>query len=476
MTAAGVLARAGHAVTLFERTERLGGKAQGFEQEGIKLDSGPTLLTLPRTVRETFAALAAEDLLPRLFELPEACAYHYPDGARFIAHRNLDALAAEARAFGPREADAMRDFYQKAEEIYAAAGAPYLEAPFERMTGFMARVAARGLRAISTGMQLRTLAELAASHFTSEHLRQYVNRFATYVGASPYQASAAFALIPHLERAEGVHHPEGGMNALVGAMEAAIRRLGVKVVLSARAELEMRERHPHVGPRGDAAPFDAVVVNADPLAFERKYDAPLALSGYVACFELPPGASLPHHAVLFAPNYRREFETLFSGKVPEEPTLYLCHPASTDPGMASPDGRSGLFVMANAPPLPRWKGESEAAELDRARTFWEREGRTLREHVRSRLATSLPALRGPLRLLRERTPVDFLLQGAPGGSLYGMVPHGKLGPFRRPKIKADVPGVFYAGGGTHPGGGVPMVMLSGRFAAQLALQHLGGPA
>ncbi|HXX30448.1 MAG TPA: phytoene desaturase, partial [Myxococcaceae bacterium] len=86
------------------------------------------------------------------------------------------------------------------------------------------------------------------------------------------------------------------------------------------------------------------------------------------------------------------------------------------------------------------------------------------------LERNWPSLRGRLRVLGERTPLDFARQGAPGGSLYGHLPHGRLGAFRRPRLRAG-PGVVFAGGGTHPGGGVPMVMLSGRFASELLLRE-----
>ena len=77
-----------------------------------------------------------------------------------------------------------------------------------------------------------------------------------------------------------------------------------------------------------------------------------------------------------------------------------------------------------------------------------------------------------LEVLAERTPADLARQGAPGGSIYGFLPHGRFGPFRRPKLRGDSPGLFFTGGGTHPGGGVPLVMLSGRFSARLVREHL----
>jgi phytoene desaturase len=457
LTAAGLLAREGFDVTVFEAGPTPGGKAQVLRSDGLTLDTGPTLLTLPHLVRQTFEALGAPEMLPRLMELPEQCVYRFPDGCDFTAYADLEKTARSAGALRPSDANGLRRFYAEAEEIWKAAGEPYLEAPFEGMPAFMARVAKRGLAAMTLGMKLGTLDELARKHFRTTHLRQFAGRFATYAGASPYEASAAFAMIPHLERAFGVFHVEGGMGALARALCRAAERQGAKVRLNAKAEWGSKGAAFEAGPRGEREPFDAVVVNADPLEAQGRSGEPLALSGYVLLLEADTRLPLAHHTVLFSQDYRREFDQLFSGKAPDDPTVYLCHPAATDPSMA-PEGRSGLFVMANAPAT----GDADRPWADAAR---------LREKCLGLLDKVVPGTR--LRVLGERTPSDFAKQGAPGGSIYGFLPHGRFGPFRRPKLRGDAPGLFFAGGGTHPGGGVPLVMLSGRFAAGLVREHLG---
>ncbi|MBS1149855.1 MAG: crtD, partial [Myxococcaceae bacterium] len=165
------------------------------------------------------------------------------------------------------------------------------------------------------------------------------------------------------------------------------------------------------------------------------------------------------------PDYRVEFDALFRGQVPAEPTLYVCHPVASDPTMA-PAGHSGVFLMVNAPALAGGLGpEAEQEWIERASR--------LRAFCLAGLRQLCPEVAGAsVRVLGERTPVDLARRGAPGGSIYGFVPHGRLGPFRRPKMRGQVPGLFFSGGGTHPGGGVPLVMLSGHFAAQLAANHL----
>ena len=457
--AAGLLARAGARVTLYEQEPRLGGKAQQLTVGSTVLDTGPTLLTMPALVRETFSALDAESLLPRFLTLSPQCEYRWEDGSGFVVHPELEATRASVEAMSPGEGRGVETFYAAAAAIHRAAGEPYLEAPFQGVASFLGRVLRRGPSAVLQGMQMSTLHALAARHFRTPRLQQFVGRFATYTGASPYRASAAFALIPHLERVEGVHHVEGGMGALVDALERAVRRLGVEVRLGTRGQWLPAAGGWRVGPAGDEAPVDAVVVNADPLGASGVRDGPLAMSGYVLLLEAGVRSRLGHHTVFFSKDDAREFEEIFSGRVPSDPTVYVCHPAASDPGMAAP-GTSGLFVMANVPAM----GE---AFLPRAAA--------LRARCLAAVEALDPSLHGRLRVLGERTPADFQRQGAPGGSLYGFLPHGRFGPFRRPRSHA-APGLVYAGGGTHPGGGVPMVMLSGRFAARRLCQSLGLPA
>jgi phytoene dehydrogenase-like protein len=255
-----------------------------------------------------------------------------------------------------------------------------------------------------------------------------------------------------------VHHVEGGMGALSAALGRALVRLGVTVRLGAAASWQPSGGGFVAGPIGGEEPFDAVVVNADPLASLGRGSERLALSGYVLLLETER-LDLAHHTVTFARDYRAEFEALFGGRVADDVTFYVCHPAATDATMA-PGGRSGLFVMVNAPALDGSLDWGEAAPRLRERCL---------AHVRSLGAREV-------RVIGERTPVDLAQAGAPRGSIYGFLPHGRFGPFRRPRIRSRTPGLFFSGGGTHPGGGVPLVMLSGRFAAELAGRHLGAGA
>ncbi|PZR08047.1 MAG: phytoene desaturase [Archangium gephyra] len=459
MTAAAELARAGHQVTLFEQASTLGGKAQLVTHAGVKLDTGPTLLTMPHVVEQTFSRLGAADLLPRFHRLTHHARYTWSDGRTFDCGDDLEQTAASASTF--EDGNSIHRFYEDAKNIHYAAGEPYLEAPFEGTLAFMTRVARRGVASALAGLKMSSLDSLARKHFTSPQLQQFVGRFATYAGASPYEASAAFAMIPHIERAFGVHHVEGGMAGLVAAFGKALERLGVTIRYGARASWKQHGRSLVAGPSGDEHEFDSIVVNQDPLLGTHE---PLALSGYVLLLDADRRLSLPHHSIAFTDDPKTEFAALFRGEQPYATTVYVCHPAASDASVA-PQGRSGLFVMVNSPAL---RGEADVGR-------WTQHATQLRALCVETVKKLAPEARDAnIAIVGERTPVDLARGGAPGGSIYGFLPHGKFGPFARPKMRSKTRGVFYAGGGTHPGGGVPMVMLSGHFASTLVEQHLGG--
>jgi phytoene dehydrogenase-like protein len=412
---------------------------------------------MPAIVRDTFARLDATDLLPPIVPLVQHCEYRFASGRRYRAWAELARSVEEAGAIGHSEAGGLRRFYAEAGVLWHVAGEPYLEAPYEGLGGFLARVGRRGLSGALRGLRMGTLAQLAARHFRSRELRQFAGRFATYAGASPFAASEVFASIAHLEQAGGVHHVMGGIGSLAAALELALARLGVTIEIGQRASWDARGAELVVGGRA----FDAVVANADPLAAAGRDRGPLALSGYVLLARAPERLSLPHHLVCFSRDYEVEFRQLFAGQPAENPTLYVCHPAATDPTMA-PHGASGLYLMTNAPPL-----SAGTARSDRE---------TLRQRCLAQLAQHFPEIANRLEILHECAPEDLAGLGAPRGSIYGFLPHGRLAALRRPRMRSATPGVFFAGGGTHPGGGVPLVMLSGRYAAAMALEHVGRAA
>ncbi len=464
LTAAGLLAKAGHAVTIFEATDSMGGKARSVEFQGVRLDTGPTVMTMPDTVRSTFEQLGASDLMPELVRIGLQTHYRYVDGREFLAFEDQERAAASAAQFGPHEALGLKRFFQEAQTIYQAAGAPYLSAPYESMLGFVARAAKNKLSTLATGLKLGTLHGLAQKHFRSKELQQFVGRFATYTGASPFQGSAAFAMIAHIERAFGVHHVIGGMARLIAGLHQAAQRNGATIRLKARAQWQQNASGYQVTAGDQQNQFDAMVVNADPLQFLGRATEEMTMSGAVFLATVKRPCDLPHHTILFSGDYRAEFDQLMAGEVPVTPTIHVCRPAASDTSVSS-STHDGVYVMVNVPPMK--PGQDRAA--------WAPHAERLQAYCLEQMNARLPEFAAlDCQVFAQRTPVDLALAGAPRGSIYGFLPHGRFGPFRRPHMRGQTPGLFYAGGGTHPGGGVPMVMLSGQFAAGMTQKFLEG--
>lgn len=456
LSAAGLLCKRGRHVVLFEQRERLGGKAERLQVDGLSFDTGPTLLALPHLLASVFEDLHIE--MPRLHRLERQCEYLYPNGQSFSAYESLEQTAQQAELLGTGEGFRLAQFYKRAEDIFHAAGAPFLDAPFDGFTGFIQQVwRSGGAKAALLGASLGTLNQLAEQTVSSPELRQFINRFATYVGASPYEASASFALIAHAERAFGVHHPEGGMGALATRLAHGVQHMGVEMRLGERVTYRHTGKDFAVTSSAGEERFSQVIVNVDPWSSLDQAQSPsplhrdqLSMSGYVMLLDVPKVMQLAHHSILFSADYEKEFAQIFAGEIPDDPTIYLCHAAASDPTVQH-ESRTALYVMVNS---PTWDPDSPYPSVQ----------------LRERLLARLRSLIGSgAKVVGERTPHDFAALGAPRGSLYGAVGHGRMGPFSRPRMRGKYAGQFFVGGGTHPGGGVPMVALSGRFAAELAM-------
>lgn len=252
LTAAGMLARKGHAVTLFEATRALGGKAQTVRVDGLVFDTGPTVMTMPDTVRATFAALGAEASMPRLERLALQTHYRWADGREFSCWEDVERAADSAARVHEGDGRRLAGFFAEADTIYRAAGRPYLEAPYETMVGFMARAAKAGLGTLLTGLKLSTLDGLARKHFESEHLRQFVGRFATYAGASPCCVGFAdravqWGVLVSVGMISLVRRPKKSPTACAVGHSGKRLQCAAETVLNCTGNPPSRHSHPHSG-------------------------------------------------------------------------------------------------------------------------------------------------------------------------------------------------------------------------------------
>ena len=474
LAAAIALAASGHRVRVFEKNPDAGGKLARLEVDGFSFDLGPSLLTLPDVLSELFAMGGADfESLVRPERLATLCRYRWPDGSSLDVPDGLEAQVDAIHEFNPAEAAAWRRFAGYARELYDAASEPFMRRPFGDTSGFGRAEGLAMLRQLPRVLSPRSLDGLARRFFRDPRLVQLVGRFATYNGSSPFRTPATFAVIAHVEHALGAYHVPGGMYRIAEAELDLCRALGVEVATGVAVEaVELRDGRA-VGVRlagGERVGADAVVVNADPAtAYERLLPPGadprarrrlLAAEPSTSALVMLAGARrrtphLAHHNVFFSSDYRREFDDIFArGRAPEDPTVYVCADTSL-----APEGCEALFVMVNLPALAGPE-DREAVIADVRPRALERAGIDASEVVHESYLT----------------PGDFAARyGSRDGSLYGASSNTRLQAFlRQPNRSRRVPGLFFCGGGAHPGGGIPLVTLSGMIAAREASAWLAG--
>ena len=475
------LAARGQEVTVCERAPAPGGKMREVAVDNARMDAGPTVFTM-RWVFDELFALAGSSLAERVTLQPvEILARHaWEDGSRLDLFadraRSADAIAALA---GPAESRSYLELCAEARAIYETLEGPYIRGP--RPTnplGLAVRVGATGLGGLMHIRPYSTLWSAISKRFSDPRLRQLFGRYSTYCGSSPFLAPATLMLIAHVEQ-EGVWLIAGGMHRLALAMADLALGLGATVRYGSEVAQVLVERGRTSGvllASGECLPARAVVFNGDPAALPEGLLGPQVRRAVAVTDRADrslsaltwnlvaraEGFPLVRHTVFFSDDYTAEFDHIFGdGRVPAKPTVYLCAQDRDDRGKRSDETPERLLCLVNAPP----NGDRHPyppAEVERCAnqtlSLLRRCGLQLDWEPQASLVT---------------TPADFAgLFPATGGALYGRASHGWKASFERPGSRTRIPGLFLAGGGTHPGAGIPMAALSGRLAASCVLADL----
>ncbi|MFU8860029.1 MAG: phytoene desaturase family protein [Cyclonatronaceae bacterium] len=478
LSAAALLAAKGHHVTVIERNERAGGKMNIVSSDGFRFDTGPSLMTMPFVLEELFRSCNKKlgDYI-QLVPLDLLCRYHYTDGTVFNCYADQEKTIGEIRRIAPEDASAYAEFLRYAGNIYERTSGSFLNNPLFNLTDLGNLNFADLLRIDA----LTTVSKRVDRVFKSDYMRMFFKRFTTYNGSSPYLAPATLNVIPHVELTMGGYYLKGGLYTLAEALFRLGSDLGVDYVFSESVKQiagKNRTVHSVVTDSGKEMFCDVVFSNSDAAetyshlltddmkdrSMQRKVEkAEPSCSGFVLLI----GSSLKfdslgHHTIFYSDDYRREFDDLFVQVRPsDDPTIYVANTSHTDPDHA-PAGMSNLFILVNAPYL--------TPVID-----WE----SCKEMYASLIINKLE-IRG-LTGLRESvlfrsiiTPEDFYnTYRSNRGSIYGTSSNDRLSAFRRPRNKArSLRGLYLTGGSTHPGGGIPLTVLSARHAVTLFEREL----
>ncbi len=477
------LARRGLTVTLLERAPVVGGKMRQVEVAGAAIDAGPTVLTMRWVFEGLFTdagtSLEQEVTLRRLHTLAR---HAWQDGTRLDLFADIEASAAAIGEFaGAAEARGYREFCRHTEAIFKQVSGPFIASARPTLPSLVGSLGFRGLRGIFKIDFHRSMWKALGDYFKDPRLRQLFGRYATYYGSDPFTAPATLNLIAHVEQA-GVWGVEGGMIEVARAMERVARGLGVVV----RCGAEVTEIATHNGKvrgvvlaDGDAIAADVVVVNGDVQAVaEGRFGADCA-----AAVKAPPvtrrslsavtwtalaetrGLPLLRHNVFFSRDYAAEFADLRAGRLPAEPTVYICAQDRGDRSDPEASGPQRTLILVNAPPRGG-EGRFVSSEIDACRRT------TLQLLSRCGLDMTLEPSASSVT-----TPNDFaaMFPGT-GGALYGAATQGWTDSLTRHAARTKLSGLYLAGGSVHPGAGVPMATLSGRYAAQSVCEDLASTA
>ncbi|MFE7362149.1 phytoene desaturase family protein [[Kitasatospora] papulosa] len=466
---------AGRRVTLVERDAGPGGRAGRLELGGYRVDTGPTVLTMPHLADEAFAAVG--DSLHRRVELiPLHPAYRarFADGTGIDVHTDGDAMEAEVRRFaGDAEAAGYRRLRRWLERLYRAQMSRFIDtnfdSPFQLLHPDLARLAALG--------GFGRLDPQIGRFLSDPRLRRVFSFQALYAGVAPARALAAYAVIAYMDTVAGVWFPKGGMNALPRAMADAAADAGGEFRWSAEVEALERSAGRVRAVRlatGERIACDAVVLTPDlPVVHRllgRAPRRPVPLRHAPSAVVLHAGTDrtwpeLAHHTLSFGAAWEHTFDELTrTGRLMSDPSLLITRPTMHDPSLAPP-GRHLHYVLAPCPntttgPSARtWRGGLGERYRDSLLTVLERRG--------------LDGFASSMDRELLVTPADWTAQGHAAGTPFS-VSHtfAQTGPFRPRNLVRGYDNVVLAGCGTTPGVGVPTVLLSGKLAAA----RITGPA
>jgi phytoene desaturase len=473
------LQAAGIATTIYERMDRCGGRAHGFEQDGFAFDAGPTVVTDPGCLRELFV-LGGKRMADYVELLPVSPFYRllWDDGTVFDYDDDQRALDRQIGAISLPDVSGYRAFLRYSEATFATGYLRLAHEPFQDF-GAMLKVVPQLIRLGA----YRSVYGVVSRFIRHPLLRQAFSFHALLVGGNPFAAPAIYTLIHALERRWGVFYPRGGTGRLVAGLARLFVDIGGRIRLRAPIARIATEagRVAGVVVAGEPAErYDLVVSNADIVdtyahmlgheEYGRRRGRALGAKRFSnSLFLVHFGLrgvrpDLKHHTVVFGPRYRSLIDDIFNkGSLPADFSLYLHSPTATDPTVA-PAGCSAHYALVPVPHLGR-------ADID-----WERAGPALRERVFDRLeARCLPGLRRDLVTHRIFTPRDFCrVYGAHLGSAFSLEPVLTQSAYFRPHNRDDkLRNLFFVGAGTHPGAGIPGVVASAKASVGLVLADAG---
>lgn len=461
----------GYEVEVFEANDYPGGKLTSFQIGEYRFDAGPSLFTMPQYVDELFriAGRNPSDFFGYI-KKEESCRYFWNDGTQLIAYADQKKFASQVEMVLEVPAPVVLRKLEKSRKMYELAGRTFLEKPLNRLSTWFTRDVARSF------LNLHKLSLFSTMHgdnkkiLRNPKLVQLFDRYATYNGSDPYRAPGILNIIPHFEHGIGTYHPINGMHDITASLYKLAVDLGVVFHFNDRVEEILITKGKAYGIRSKSGVHTAALVisNMDvtptyrklmpghkapekTLSQERSSSALIFYWGIKNSF-----SQLGLHNIFFSNNYRKEFQDIFNSVVPaSDPTVYV-NITSKDVLTDAPHGKENWFVMVN---VPQHSGQQ-----------WEYLANDYRNAIIEKLSKILTiSIRDLIENESILTPLDIELRtSSSGGSLYGTSSNSKYAAFlRHTNDSRHIKGLYFCGGSVHPGGGIPLCLLSAKIVSEL---------
>lgn len=469
------LAAMGYEVHVHEANSYLGGKLTAFVQEGFRFDAGPSLFTMPFLVDELFE-LAGKNPSD-YFEyqrLDKTCHYFWEDGLVIHGCAKPTDFAHEVESKLGVNQQVILDFLEHSALLYNKTAPVFLERSLHVWKNYFTSEVWDAFKHVHQLNLTSTMNQVHQSKLKEPHLVQLFNRFATYNGSNPYKAPGVLSIIPHLEHNQGAYFPKGGMHSITQSLVKLAQDLGVTFHLNQRVQQIKVENDRATGIVVDdkLLPADLVFSNMDVVptyrklmpnqqAPERTLKQERSSSALIFYWGMEGVYSeLDVHNILFSDRYQEEFKSLFEDfELFEDPTVYI-HISSKVEKQDAPEGCENWFVMINVP----GKGEMNwdtLLPIAKSRIIAKIE-RILQKAIASKIQNESVLHPG---LIEQRT-------SSYQGALYGSSSNNAFSAFwRHPNFSQKIKGLYFCGGSVHPGGGIPLCLLSAKIATGLVSSH-----
>ncbi|KAA9331891.1 1-hydroxycarotenoid 3,4-desaturase CrtD [Adhaeribacter soli] len=467
------LAKQQFRVTVFEANDTFGGKMTEFTLDGFRFDKGPSLFTMPHLVDELFhlAGRRAQDYF-RYQNLDIITHYFFADGTNLKAYRDHAKFEKEVEKTLGVPKQKVKQFFKRSARLYQATSATFLHKSLHKFSTYCSTDILKAMGSLTSLGLTQTMHQANQQCFQDPRFVQLLDRFATYNGSDPYQAPATLNIIPHLEHNIGAFYPEGGIYSIAKSLHKLAGELGVKFRFREKVEeITLAEDQKKVsGLRTAKATynFDLVVSNMDVVptyrkllptlqAPEKTLQQPRSSSALIYYWGINRTFPELHlHNIFFSQDYKTEFEHIFRHKtISADPTVYV-NITSKLTKTDAPANAENWFVMVN---VPHNEGQD-----------WNELAQQTRQHVIQKLSHRLKTdLSQHIVCEKVWDPRGIEADTSSfGGALYGSSSNNALAAFlRHPNFKRRVKGLYFCGGSVHPGGGIPLCLLSAKIVSDL---------